>query len=72
VINVNFNGKESGRYTIQLVDINGKVIAEKISVIYGRQAVPVFVKQGLAKGPYMVKVLSNSKKTVFTDKLIVE
>ncbi len=36
------------------------------------QVVPVNVRAGLAKGPYMVKVLSNSKKAVFTDKLLVE
>lgn len=73
LIYVSFNSKESGRYTIQLVDLNGKIISEKIAVIAnGAQVVPVGVKSGLAKGPYMVKVLSNSKKAVFTDKLIVE
>jgi hypothetical protein len=73
LIYVSFNSKESGRYTIQLVDLNGKIISEKIAVIAnGAQVVPVGVKSGLAKGPYMVKVLSNSKKAVFTDKLIVQ
>jgi hypothetical protein len=71
-VNVNFNGKESGRYTIQLVDLNGKTIMEKIAVVSGVQVVPVNFSQGLAKGPYMIKVLSNSKKTVFTDKLVIE
>jgi hypothetical protein len=70
---VSFNSKESGRYTIQLVDLSGKVITEKIAVINsGGQVVPVAVNNGLAKGPYMLKVLSNSKKAVFTDKLIVQ
>jgi len=70
---VSFNTNESGRYTIQLVDLNGKVISEKIAMVYvGGRVVPVAVENGLAKGPYMIKVLSNSKKTVFTDKLIIE
>jgi hypothetical protein len=70
---VSFNVRETGRYTIQLLDLTGKVISEKIAVINnGAQVVPVNVQSGLAKGPYMVKVLSNSKKAVFTDKLIVE
>ncbi|HEX6428405.1 MAG TPA: T9SS type A sorting domain-containing protein [Niastella sp.] len=70
---VSFNSKESGRYTIQLLDLAGKTISEKIVQIgTGGQVVPVAVNNGLAKGPYMVKVLSNSKKAVFTDKLIVE
>lgn len=72
MVNVNFNGKESGRYTIQLVDLNGKTILEKVAVVNGVQVVPVNFKQGLAKGPYMIKVLSNSKKTVFTDQLIID
>lgn len=72
MVNVNFNGKESGRYTIQLVDLNGKTILEKVAVVSGVKVVPVNFKQGLAKGPYMIKVLSNSKKTVFTDKLIID
>ncbi|WP_207513317.1 T9SS type A sorting domain-containing protein [Longitalea luteola] len=71
-VNVNFNGKESGRYTIQLVDLTGKIISEKIAMVNGTQSVPVFLKAGLAKGAYMIKVLSNSKKAVFTDKLMVE
>lgn len=70
---VSFNSKESGRYTIQLVDLTGKIISEKIvQIAIGGQVVPVAVNNGLAKGAYMVKVLSNSKKAVFTDKLIVE
>jgi hypothetical protein len=70
---VSFNVKETGRYTIQLLDLTGKILSEKIAVIdNGAQVVPVNVKAGLAKGPYMVKVLSNSKKAVFTDKLMVE
>ncbi|OQP60835.1 T9SS type A sorting domain-containing protein [Niastella populi] len=72
-IYVSFNSKESGRYTILLVTLTGQVISEKIAVIAnGAQVVPVNVKAGLSKGTYMVKVLSNSKKAIFTDKLMVE
>jgi hypothetical protein len=70
---VSFNIRETGRYTIQMLDLTGKVITEKIAVIdNGAQVIPMNVRAGLAKGPYMVKVLSNSKKAVFTDKVIVE
>ena len=73
LVYVSFNSKESGRYTIQLLDLTGKVIMEKIAVVgNGGQVIPVNVNNSLAKGPYMVKVLSNSKKAVFTDKLIVQ
>jgi type IX secretion system substrate protein len=70
---VSFNIKEKGRYTIQMLDLTGQVISEKIAVIdNGAQVIPMNLRSGLARGPYMVKVLSNSKKAVFTDKLIVE
>jgi hypothetical protein len=70
---VSFNSKESGRYTIQLADLTGKIISEKIvQISAGGQVVPMPVNNGLARGPYMLKVLSNSKKAVFTDKLIIE
>jgi hypothetical protein len=73
LVYVSFNSKESGRYTIQLLDLTGKVIMEKIAVVgNGGQVIPLNVNNSLAKGPYMVKVLSNSKKAVFTDKLIVQ
>jgi hypothetical protein len=70
---VSFNSKESGRYTIQLVDLTGKVISQKVvDIAGGGQVVPVTMYSKLAKGPYMVKVLNEIKKAVFTDKLIVE
>jgi len=69
---ISFNGKESGRYTIQLLDLNGKILLEQIAVVNGIQGIPVLFKTGLAKGPYMVKVLNEIKKTVFTDKLLVQ
>lgn len=70
---VSFNIKEPGRYTIQMLDLTGQIISEKIAVIdNGAQVIPMNVRAGLAKGPYMVKVLSKSKKAVFTDKLVVE
>ncbi|OQP43166.1 hypothetical protein A4H97_13615 [Niastella yeongjuensis] len=73
LVYVSFKNNESGRYTIQLLDLNGKVITEKIAVVNaGGKVVPVAVESNLAKGPYMIKVLSNSKKPVFADKLIIQ
>lgn len=70
---VTFNGKESGRYTIQLVNLTGQLITQKVVQIdMAGQVVPMNLKDGLSKGPYMVKVLNNTKKAIFTDKIIVE
>lgn len=70
---VSFNRNESGRYTIQLVDLTGKTITEKVvQIAGGGQVITMNVHNSLAKGPYMVKVLNNSKKAVFTDQVIVQ
>jgi hypothetical protein len=70
---VSFNGKESGRYTIQLVNLTGQLITEKVVQITNQgQVVPMNMTSGLAKGPYLVKVLNNTKKAIFSDKIIVE
>lgn len=70
---VSFNRKESGRYTIQMLDLTGRIITEKVvQVTFGGQVVPMYVYNNLAKGPYMIKVLNNLKKAVFTDQVIVQ
>lgn len=70
---VSFNVKETGRYTVQLVDLNGKMISQQIMQINsGTQVVPMTMYNSLAKGAYLVKVLNNGQKAVFTDKLLVD
>lgn len=72
-IYVSFNGKESGRYTIQLVNLTGQLITERVVQITNQgQVVHMNMASGLAKGPYLVKVLNNTKKAIFSDKIIVE
>mgnify|MGYP001164624287 CR=1 FL=1 len=70
---VSFNGKETGRYTLQLVNLGGQLITERVVEVTSQgQVVPFEMKNNLAKGTYMVKVLNNSKKAIFTDKIMVE
>ena len=72
-LHVSFNSKESGRYTLQLVNLTGQVLSEKdVQVVSGGQIVTMNVNSALARGPYLVKVLSNSKKAVFADKVLIE
>jgi hypothetical protein len=70
---VTFNGQELGRYTIQLVNLHGQLVLTKVvDITNNGQVVPFNTKDGLSKGAYMVKVLNNTKKAVFTDKILVE
>lgn len=68
---VSFN-TEAGRYNIQLVDLNGRLISQKIvNIGYEGQVAEVPLSIKTAKGMYLVKVLDNTKKTVYADKIMV-
>jgi len=70
---VAFTNKETGRYDIQIVDLLGRIISKKqVDVVYNGQVAEVPVNARLARGTYMVKVLNNGQKTIFTDKIIVQ
>lgn len=69
---VTFNTDQIGRYSVQLVDLTGRLLQENIITVAGKgQAVEIALQNALAKGVYMVKVLSNLKKTVHTEKVLV-
>jgi len=70
---VSFKNNDPGKYTIQMLDLMGNVLLEKIVVVYvAGRVMPVTLDRGLAKGHYIIKVLSNSQKPVFAENVIVE
>lgn len=70
---VSFDNDELGRYDIQLVDITGRILLQKpVNIANRGQVVEVELKKAFAKGMYFVKVLGNTKKIVYSDKIIVE
>jgi sugar lactone lactonase YvrE len=70
---VTFTNRQPGRYSIQLVDLLGRVISKKDVVIAGEgQVVTMNVNRRLAGGTYLVKVLSNTRQAVFSDKIIIQ
>ncbi len=70
---VTFNTEQSGRYSVQVVDLTGRMLQENIVTVAGKgQVVEIGLQNALARGVYMVKVLSNLKKTVHTDKILVD
>ncbi len=73
VFRVNLPGKITGLLAIQVTDITGKLLHQQMVNATGyTQVAEVRMTQRPAQGVYMVKVLNNSKKAVFTDKLVVE
>ncbi|WP_315821770.1 T9SS type A sorting domain-containing protein [Paraflavitalea speifideaquila] len=68
---VSFN-TNAGRYNIQLVDLSGRLVSQKIvSIGYEGQVAEVTLPAKVTKGMYLVKVLDNTRKTVYADKLLV-
>jgi len=68
---VSFN-TNAGRYNIQVVDLSGRLISQKlVSIGYEGQVVEITVPGKLSKGTYLVKVLDDAKKAVYVDQLLV-
>jgi hypothetical protein len=69
---VTFNNRDFGRYDIQVVDLTGKLVATKTYTVSNQGQVAEMDLRGmLANGTYLVKVLNQNKKTVFSDKIVV-
>jgi hypothetical protein len=70
---VSFENRELGKYDIQVVDLNGRLLSQKtVNITNNGQVAEFDLRNSLANGTYLIKVLNNAKKTVFADKLIVE
>ncbi len=68
-----FDEAEKGEYTIQVMDISGKVVMNKVVTISGPGQISALeLSRSVSKGVYMVKVVNHEMKTVFSDKLIVQ
>jgi Secretion system C-terminal sorting domain len=70
---VSFDNKDAGEYNVQLIDVAGRTVSDKaISVYKGAQVSEVRVNGNLTKGMYMVKVLNNQNREVYTKKIILD
>lgn len=70
---VSFHNRELGKYDIQVVDLTGRLLSQKtVNITNNGQVAEFDLRNSLANGTYLVKVLNNNKKTVFADKLVVE
>ena len=68
-----FDEAEKGEYTIQIMDISGKVMLNKVVSISGSGQISALnLSSTISKGVYMVKVVNHEMKTVFADKLMVQ
>jgi len=70
---VQFNQLEQGNYTIQLVDVAGRQVLQKLVNISGdNQTQDININSLAARGVYMVKVTDHNKRSVFSTKIVVQ
>lgn len=73
IFRVSFETRESGLYEIQVLDLTGRILqSQKTQIGFSGQVVEVTLQSHLAAGTYLVKVLSGNRKSVTTDRIIVE
>ncbi len=71
--NVQLSNLASGDYTIELNDVNGKLVLSKKVNINGKvQLQNVQLNGGTANGIYLVKVVDASGKQVYTQKIVLQ
>lgn len=70
---IQFNQLEAGAYTLQVTDVTGRqVITQQVNVSGENQAQTVRLASSASRGIYMVKVMDQSNKSVFTTKLVLQ
>ncbi|MBP6687180.1 MAG: T9SS type A sorting domain-containing protein, partial [Lacibacter sp.] len=70
---LSFEETGKGIHTIQVLDLSGKVLFNKIINISGPgQYEGVELQQTMSKGMYMVKVLNSESKTIYTSKFLMQ
>lgn len=75
VVNLTFNDFPHGRYQVQLMDLNGKLInAENVNVGQRMQPHVVSLPNRLPQGAYMIKVVgeANKDKVLVTEQVVVQ
>jgi hypothetical protein len=73
VFKVEFADQPTGKYQVQLLDISGQLVSKKDVVIQNERQVEEFRLPALvAKGTYLVKVISESNRFSFTKMINVE
>ncbi|TMI85798.1 MAG: T9SS type A sorting domain-containing protein, partial [Bacteroidetes bacterium] len=68
-----FTDQPAGRYEVQFLDIAGQIISKKDITIHNHRQVEEFrLPAFVTKGTYLVKVISESNKISYTEKINVE
>lgn len=72
-VKLTFTNQKEGRYTIQLIDMSGKIISSRQVTVTNKMQIESYeIPESSAKGNYLIKVVSGSDKLVSVNKIIVQ
>jgi hypothetical protein len=71
-VKVSFNDLPAGKYQVQLLDLSGKLIRSQEVALNSKSQIENFTLPDVAKGSYLIKVVSESNKVSATSKLVVQ
>lgn len=71
-VKVSFSDLPAGKYQVQLMDIDGKLIRSKDVVVNSKLQVENFSFPDVAKGSYFIKVVNEPNNVSVTNKLVVQ
>jgi len=70
---IQFNQLEAGNYTIQLLDVTGRQMQQRLVNVSGdNQTQDMNINPSASRGVYMIKVTDHNSKSIFTTKVIVQ
>ena len=70
---VRFNSLQAGNYRIELRGVMGRtILQQKVNVLGNDQSESININPASAKGVYMVQVMNEKNKTIFSQKLVVQ
>ncbi|MEI9810880.1 MAG: T9SS type A sorting domain-containing protein [Bacteroidota bacterium] len=71
-VKISFNDLPAGKYQVQLLDLSGRLVSSQEVTVGSKVQVSDFNIPEVAKGSYLLKVVSEPNKVSVTNKLVVQ
>jgi hypothetical protein len=73
VARLSFEGLPSGKYNVQLLDANGKLVStQQVNIAAKSQVQELRLPKLIAKGEYLVQVVNSANRVSITNKIVVQ
>ncbi len=73
MVRLYFNNQPAGRYKLQLLDLQGRVLNEQLVTIANKvQVEEMLLDPKFSRGMYMIKLLDGKKKALYADKILIQ